>query len=425
MAETRRLKELAASIEEVADLPDGPLAVALSGGADSAALLWYCRRVDRPVRAIHVHHGLPASDRLADAAASISAALEVDLSVENVELGEGPSAENQARIVRYAALDRQVGPGEWILTGHTSDDQAETVLMHLLRASGLDGLKGIPARRPPFARPFLRVSGATTREVATLAGLEWIVDPVNLEPDPLRNQIRQHLLPLLEGYNPRLRRALATTARLAATDLDYLDSLVEVPIEVRTDRVAVPASALTTLAASPASRLVRRFLASAGLESASPGAVAGVLAVADGAIERHEAGGGLTVERDGPMVVVFRPTGPPAPVKLEGHVRFGAWTFDAFVTDQAPAAMPLSAAWMVADADTVGDLQVVPARDDYDDVLHKAGVPARDRPSHPVVVSPAGAVWVPGVRRLGVGWVEPATRRYLVVVSGTERRWQR
>ncbi|HLU30885.1 MAG TPA: hypothetical protein VK088_03940, partial [Acidimicrobiia bacterium] len=65
MAETRRLKELAASIEEVADLPDGPLAVALSGGADSAALLWYCRRVDRPVRAIHVHHGLPASDRLA------------------------------------------------------------------------------------------------------------------------------------------------------------------------------------------------------------------------------------------------------------------------------------------------------------------------------------------------------------------------
>ncbi|MFP3914228.1 MAG: ATP-binding protein, partial [Actinomycetota bacterium] len=82
MAEPRRLIELAATVEAAADLPPPPWVVALSGGADSAALLWLCRRLGQPVRAVHVHHGLAASDLLAGAAQAVAEAQGVELSTE-------------------------------------------------------------------------------------------------------------------------------------------------------------------------------------------------------------------------------------------------------------------------------------------------------------------------------------------------------
>src|SRR5690606_39941994 len=99
-------------------------------------------------------------------AEAIATALDTPLVVRRVSLAAGPSPENQARVARYAALEEEARPGEWVLTAHTSDDQAETVILNLLRSSGADGLKGIPSRRPPFARPFLSVPRSMTREAA-------------------------------------------------------------------------------------------------------------------------------------------------------------------------------------------------------------------------------------------------------------------
>ncbi|MGH8912145.1 MAG: tRNA lysidine(34) synthetase TilS, partial [Acidimicrobiia bacterium] len=293
MAEARRLKELAARVISLADLPDGALVVALSGGADSAALLWTCVRLGRQVSTVHVHHGLAASDLMEAAAESVAAQLGVPLTISRVEVGTGASPENQAREARYRAFVDTAKAGEWILTAHTSDDQAETVIDHLLRASGLDGLSGIPARRPPFARPLLAVARSETRELATLAGLPWRDDPVNEDPDPLRNRIRRRLIPALEAaYNPRMRQSLATTAALVARDTQHLEELVGKAPVIETEAGAeVAAAVISTAAPALAARIVRRLLTVAGLPAASSGSVVGVLAVATGAVPSYEPGG--------------------------------------------------------------------------------------------------------------------------------------
>lgn len=431
MAEPRRLIELARAVAVATDLPAGPQVVALSGGADSAALLWLCRHLEvSPLRAVHVHHGLAASDALAASARAVADHLDVPCRMIEVTVPPGSSPENQAREVRYAALESAVEEGEWVLTAHTLDDQAETVLDHLLRASGPDGLAGIPSRRPPFARPFLSVSRSQTRELATLAGLPWMDDPVNESLDPLRNRIRRKLIPALEGaYNPRLRRSLATTAQLVGRDVEYIEGRLHAPIQVTGRSAALPASLLTTAVPALASRLARRLLAAAGLESASVEAVEGVLAVARGDRARHQPGQGLEVRRRGAMLLVeWGAAAPPPSTALGvGATRFGPWLFDVHVADTPPPAMPLGAAWMVADADTVGDLSVEPGHlhPELTPLLAAAGVAATDRPAHPVVVGEAGPVWVPYVRRLGSGWVDGATGRYLVVRTRSKRKWQR
>ena len=174
MVATRRLETLSASLGQRLDLPGHPWVVALSGGADSAALAWLTSRM-ASIRTVHVHHGLLASDALEQAARAVAEVLKVDIEVRSVTLEKFD--ENEARNLRYAALRSALGDGDWLLTGHTADDQAETVLANLLRGAGVDGLAGIPSRRENIARPMLAISRSETRELATLAGLPWTDDP--------------------------------------------------------------------------------------------------------------------------------------------------------------------------------------------------------------------------------------------------------
>ena len=123
MVETRRLKELRRRSGDLLRLPSGDLVVALSGGADSGTLAYLIRQLGRDLRAVHVHHGLPASDRLEEAARAIAAAVGVGLEVVRIEIPLGASIEGQARNVRYSALLAELRPGETLLTAHTVDDQ--------------------------------------------------------------------------------------------------------------------------------------------------------------------------------------------------------------------------------------------------------------------------------------------------------------
>lgn len=432
MAEARRLTDLAATIESLADLPEGPLVVALSGGGDSAALLWLCARLGRRVRAVHVHHGLEASDLMAGAAREVARTVQVPLEETRVALGSGASPEDQARRARYRALLESHREGEWVLTAHTSDDQAETVLDRLLRASGIDGLSGIPARRPPFARPFLGVSRSQTRELATLAGLPWRDDPANRSDRPLRNRIRRQLIPMLEAqFNPSLRSSLALTAALLGRDADLLDQrLAEVPFVVTDDTVEVAASVVTTVPDAAGARIVRRLLALAGLRSAPAGGVEAALSVARGTISSHQAGSGITLRRRGAMLVAESDGGAlPAPVELRlpGTTGFGWWRFVTTFSDTPPVAMPLGRGWMVADADRIGSLSVEPATGfpGAMEALAGAGVGAPSRARYPVVVGAGGPVWIPSVRRFPLGWVDSGTNRYLVIHTQTELTWRR
>lgn len=304
---TRRLALLAAELSDRAEFPRGPLVIALSGGADSAAAAWLANRVSRVCRAVHVNHRLPDSSRLAHAARTISRRLGMDLS--EVFVGrETERTENALRTARYRALSENSMPEEAVITAHTADDQAETVLQNLLRGAGLDGLAGIPAHRGRFHRPLLGIWRTETRELATLAGLPWVDDPQNDDPRYLRNRIRRRLIPQLEAeYQPRLREGLVRLSTLAAADLAFLDEEAS-RIRVGVSPDGWPQISCSGLAGLPqpiSSRVVRRALRMVrGPHGGAAAEVQRVLDVARGKTSRTELEGGVTVTRLGDRLLL-------------------------------------------------------------------------------------------------------------------------
>jgi tRNA(Ile)-lysidine synthase len=150
------------------------------------------------------------------------------LAPADLERHRDAGPEGAARAARYAALwpaADELGCS-WLATGHTLDDQAETVLLQLLRGAGPDGLAGMAVRTGRLLRPLLGARRAETRAACAAVGLAWREDPTNAEDGPLRNRVRTRLLPLLEDLRPGAAKTLARTAALAADERDWLDPLV-------------------------------------------------------------------------------------------------------------------------------------------------------------------------------------------------------
>jgi tRNA(Ile)-lysidine synthase len=206
---------------------DTPVVVAYSGGADSAALLALACRAGRCVHAVHVDHGLrPESSR--EAALAVAAAMMAGASTARavrVEVGAG-NLEERARDARHEALEHarvQLGAALTLL-GHTLDDQAETVLLAVLRGSGLAGLSGMPARRDAIARPLLDVRRSETRAVCSELGVDVVDDPTNHDRRLDRVWLRRELLPALSKRSGRdLAPVLARQAARVAEESDHLD----------------------------------------------------------------------------------------------------------------------------------------------------------------------------------------------------------
>ncbi len=196
-------------------------AVAFSGGLDSTVLLTaICRlKPPRDVRALHVDHGLHADSKdwegyCRAAAASLGAGYGSLRCPVNPVPGE--SIEAQARAVRYRALEQLLAPGEILLTAHHADDQLETVLLRLLRGTGVRGLRGIAPLQPLgagfLARPLLGVSRAEILAAARDCGLEWIEDPSNRDTRFDRNYVRAELIPQLTERWPAAARTVGRAA---------------------------------------------------------------------------------------------------------------------------------------------------------------------------------------------------------------------
>jgi len=209
---------------------DGPVAAAVSGGADSLALA-AALAFERPGSyALVVDHGLqPGSDRVAARAARQCAELGLQarvLAAATGPAGGGPEA--AARAARYTALDQarsQLG-GVAVLLGHTRDDQAETVLLGLARGAGARSLAGMAAVRGPYRRPLLGLQRSQVRRACAQAGLAPWEDPQNASPDLARARVRSRVLPLLEAeLGPGVAAALARTADQLREDADALDAL--------------------------------------------------------------------------------------------------------------------------------------------------------------------------------------------------------
>jgi tRNA(Ile)-lysidine synthase len=234
------------------------------------------------VTAVHVDHCLrPGSDREADVVAETAAWAGARFEARRAPVAEGPNLEARARAARYGALP----PGA--LTGHTADDLAETVLLHLLRGAGLDGVAAMTTDH----RPLLGLRRAETAVLCRQLGLATVEDPSNHDPRFRRNRVRHEVLPLLDDVAGRdVAALLARTARLVADDVALLDELA----------AALDATDATQLAAAPpalARRAVRRWLR--GEHPPSSAAVERVMAVAAGRALATEIEGGRRVWRSG------------------------------------------------------------------------------------------------------------------------------
>jgi tRNA(Ile)-lysidine synthase len=424
---------LADSIRARADIPSGPLVVALSGGADSAVLAWVAVNVSDMVRAVFVDHRLGASAQLRAAATRVADELAISLDVVVAPIDRSaPSFEDAARTARYSALLAAVRPDELILTGHTSDDQAETVLGHFLRGSGAAGLAGIPARRGQIVRPLLAIARSETRALADLLGLPFADDPENASLEPRRNRLRHELIPQLEAtYNPLLRRALGRSAAVMAADEALLAAAAErVPVHVDGESVSLPAPALAVLPAAVAGRVARRALRAArGPHGGSYEEVSALLDVATGRRVGAELPGGLRVEREGPMVVVRLVEPPPADgfeVAAPARIVFDRWLLEFTLADTGEKPRRIGARVLHLDAGGTGDsFALRPARDDdrieigtgtkpVREAMAEAGVPSRLRHRWPVMAAAGRVAAIPGVRAAAWAWPSADTARYLV-----------
>ena len=215
------------------------MAVALSGGADSMALLLACcQRWPGQVRAIHVHHGLQAAaDGFAQHCQHWCDRWVVPLQVVRVDARavQGQSPEEAARTARYQAIAQAVQQ-HWpdvqdVALAQHADDQVETMLLALSRGAGLPGLSAMPARLHRhgliFHRPWLEVPGAALREWLTACDVRWIEDPTNADVRYTRNRIRRDVMPALEACFPTIRQTVARSARHAVQAQALLNELAQ------------------------------------------------------------------------------------------------------------------------------------------------------------------------------------------------------
>ena len=267
-------------------LPDTGVVCGVSGGADSSALLVLAVLAGCEVTAVHVDHGLregsiEEASVVEDLAALIGARFEPRTAV----VAPGPNLEARARAARHGAL------GPHALLGHTADDQAETVLLAMLRGAGLAGLAGMT----PARHPILGLRRAETVALVEALGLHPVDDPTNASPVHRRNRVRHELLPLLDDLAERdVAALLARQAALLRDDAELLD-------ELATDVDPGDARALGAAPAPLARRAVRRWLAPLlGGYPPDAAAVERVLAVARGEAVACEVAG----SSGGPLRIV-------------------------------------------------------------------------------------------------------------------------
>lgn len=206
------------------DPPAEKLILALSGGRDSVSLLHALQaRYPGRISAVHIHHGLQAAaDDFAAHCAQLCAAWQVPLQLQRVRVHpSGTGMEADARGARYAALAQAVPEDAVLVTAHHAGDQAETVLMRVLRGTGPNGLAGMrrhgkTVSGTPLWRPWLSITPQQIADYATAHALRWVDDPHNSDPTFTRVWLRQRLMPEIERRYPAAQAALGRLAELMA-----------------------------------------------------------------------------------------------------------------------------------------------------------------------------------------------------------------
>jgi len=417
------LRALERVVRDSGLVPRGSSGVVLiSGGPDSTCLAaGLAEHSGRPrVHALHLNYGLrdsAAEDE--QVCRRLCALLRIDLRVERPRLPEG-NVQAVAREARYAAAERlreRLGC-EWVATGHTRTDLAETVLYRLASSPGRRALLGLPPSRVPFVRPLLGLERSESRRLAVAAGLPFADDPTNLDPRFARNRIRADVLPALREVNPAAERNLAETRAELAEEARVLDRVVAETLEAAgagPGAIAIRADALR--GAEPGlRRLALRTLAervAGGDVSLGRGRAAEIWRLAQlpegGEVDL---GGGLRATCEGGLIR-FSPAEDVLPeqvaLTVPGRCRFGRWEIRAEV--HRPPVEANGPERAILDPGALGGDIVVRAWQQGDrirplgmngtktlqDLFTDRKVPRSLRHTLPVVTSRDRVAWVAGV----------------------------
>jgi len=423
--------------------PGEHVLVAVSGGADSMALLyalyWLKKELSLRLTIAHLDHGIRA-DTAEDLKVVRYAAEDLGLPLiyeradaPKLARRERKNLEEAARIVRQGFLTRAAkeAGAQKIALGHTRTDLAETVLMHLLRGAGPGGLKGLAYSSPPYVRPLLACSREETRAFCRKHAIPFHDDPTNQDTRYLRNAIRLELLPQLSRYNPRAEEALARAGELWAEAEEALDWATRRALEEIKDGDRIDLERLRAMPRAVQALALRRALIAAlggarGLErvhvedilklvaKGNPGEVAlprGFLAQVEqdklligrkedgrspfepvelplpGEVELPEAGFRLRAE------VIPRPESIVPPLRFVAYL------------DPRKVALPFTVRPR-RPGDKIQPLGLS-GHKKVKDLLMEARIPRRERDSWPLVCDQKGVAWVVGVRIAEGYKVEP------------------
>lgn len=443
--------------------------VAVSGGPDSVALLSLLHRL-RPswrltLTAVHCNYGLRGAESDGDQTFVETLCREMGIPLYTRSLNvrdraRRTSLQATARELRYGALTdvaKECG-AQRIAVGHTADDQAETVLLWLLRGAGLTGLSGMPAARAgAIVRPLYECSRQDVLRYLRSIGRSYRQDSSNTKPAYLRNRIRNHVMPVLRQVTPAAVDVLCRAAELCREDDRCLDGLIE---SLCTDLVradgrggwAIGRAVVRQLPPALQRRLVRAMLQRCDAQQRAAGfrtveqvrqAVTGrstsrrvVLRSACVTIERDDVRFAPSDRQDVAEDTGAGPTVIPLPIPSEARWAGTDWLIRVQVLErQALREFPLSRTCIAVDADRVSEPLVVRSwrRGDrfcpagmkghskkLQDFFTDLKVPFERRSRIPVVEAPEGIVWVAGYRQDERWAVGRTTRRCLLLTLDRE-----
>jgi tRNA(Ile)-lysidine synthase len=398
--------------------------VMISGGPDSACLAAGLARAVGPahMHALHVNYGLRESaDRDERVCRDLCSTLRIDLHIERPRELHG-NLQAAAREFRYAAAERlraRTG-GDWIATGHTRTDVAETLLYRLAVSPGARSLRCLPAQSGRVIRPLRELERGELRELAIGAALPFADDETNLDPVFARNRIRAEVLPVLSDLSPAAERNIAETQAEMIEEARLLDRVVLEALEASgagAGSVAIRAEALQ--GSEPAlRRLALRALAERAAGRAVPlsrrraGQIMRLALMPEGG--EVDLGHGVTAICEGGLIrfetaseADAAPT--PTPLRVPGSCRFGQWEVRAEL--RAGPLQPAGPDLATLDAEALGDELVVRTWREGDrmrplgmsgtktlqDLFTDRGIPRSLRHRLPVVTAAGRVVWVAGV----------------------------
>lgn len=443
--------------------PGQTIVVGVSGGPDSVCLIHLLAQLKDSLGVVlhgaHLNHGLRGTEADADASyvAHLLGGLGIPATIEKRDVAayrrqHRLSLEEAARQVRYAFLSQvsQEVEAAAVAVGHTADDQVETLLLHLLRGSGLTGLAGMrpktelrlfPDHSPlTVIRPLLEMSRAETTAYCQAQGLTPRQDTSNLWLGSRRNRLRHQVIPLLDDINPALRNALRRTAALVAEDLAFIEAeaarLFPQVVQATAQRVIFVRPALLGLPPALRRYLLRLGVGHlwgdlTGLEATHVLAMEKALLRGAGRQLHLPRGLVFAVEHQAATLAWGEEETPPwegeHPLQIPGVTLIPGWQVEAELGPPQPKDKKRAGLSASLDLAACGQPILVRPRRPGDrfhplglpqpkklqDFLVDAHVPRRCRDALPLVVSPRGIIWVVGHRIAEWAKVAPATGQVL------------